>query len=50
MELQNVVRCWEMEKVRTTEFENELQKLTLVYQKDVEVQCDSKIKNNNKQL
>ncbi|XP_066468681.1 coiled-coil domain-containing protein 171 [Tiliqua scincoides] len=36
MELQNVVHCWEMEKVRTTEFENEIQKLTLAYQKDVE--------------
>ncbi|KAJ6669522.1 hypothetical protein lerEdw1_000070 [Lerista edwardsae] len=36
MELQNVVRCWEMEKLRTAESENEIQKLTQAYQKDVE--------------
>lgn len=37
MELQNVVHCWEMEKLRTTESENEIQKLTQAYQNDVEV-------------
>ncbi|NXL83137.1 CC171 protein, partial [Alectura lathami] len=36
MELQNVQQCWEEEKVRATEFENEIQKLTRAYQKDME--------------
>ncbi|XP_063176623.1 coiled-coil domain-containing protein 171 isoform X2 [Chroicocephalus ridibundus] len=36
MELQNVRQCWEKEKVRATESENEIQKLTRAYQKDVE--------------
>ncbi|XP_054041352.1 coiled-coil domain-containing protein 171 isoform X3 [Rissa tridactyla] len=37
MELQNVRQCWEKEKVRATESENEIQKLTRAYQKDVEI-------------
>ncbi|XP_053157808.1 coiled-coil domain-containing protein 171 isoform X2 [Hemicordylus capensis] len=36
MELQNILHCWEKEKARTTESENELQKLTRAYQKDIE--------------
>ncbi|XP_025929360.1 coiled-coil domain-containing protein 171 isoform X2 [Apteryx rowi] len=36
MELQNVLQCWEKEKVRATESENEIQKLTRAYQKDME--------------
>ncbi|KFV55393.1 Coiled-coil domain-containing protein 171, partial [Tyto alba] len=36
MELQNVRECWEKEKVRATESENEIQKLTRAYQKDME--------------
>uniref|UniRef100_A0A8C3PQ00 Coiled-coil domain containing 171 n=1 Tax=Calidris pygmaea TaxID=425635 RepID=A0A8C3PQ00_9CHAR len=36
MELQNARQCWEKEKVRATESENEIQKLTRAYQKDVE--------------
>ncbi|KAF1452713.1 hypothetical protein FQV21_0008515, partial [Spheniscus demersus] len=36
MELQNVRQCWEKEKVRATESENEIQKLTRAYQKDIE--------------
>ncbi|XP_075267051.1 coiled-coil domain-containing protein 171 isoform X3 [Opisthocomus hoazin] len=36
MELQNVRQCWEKEKVRATESENEIQKLTRAYQKDME--------------
>ncbi|XP_071586315.1 coiled-coil domain-containing protein 171 isoform X1 [Heliangelus exortis] len=36
MELQNVQQCWEKEKVRATEFENEIQKLTMAYQEDME--------------
>ncbi|NXY69653.1 CC171 protein, partial [Glareola pratincola] len=36
MELQNVQQCWEKEKMRATESENEIQKLTRAYQKDVE--------------
>ncbi|XP_062456256.1 coiled-coil domain-containing protein 171 isoform X2 [Rhea pennata] len=36
MELQNVLQCWEKEKVRATECENEIQKLTRAYQKDME--------------
>ncbi|XP_021235876.1 coiled-coil domain-containing protein 171 isoform X4 [Numida meleagris] len=36
MELQNVQQCWEEEKVRATESENEIQKLTRAYQKDME--------------
>ncbi|NWS73481.1 CC171 protein, partial [Crotophaga sulcirostris] len=36
MELQNVQQCWEKEKVRATESENEIQKLTRAYQKDME--------------
>ncbi|XP_074426581.1 coiled-coil domain-containing protein 171 isoform X2 [Larus michahellis] len=36
MELQNVRQCWEKEKVHATESENEIQKLTRAYQKDVE--------------
>uniref|UniRef100_A0A8C3IMQ4 Coiled-coil domain containing 171 n=1 Tax=Chrysemys picta bellii TaxID=8478 RepID=A0A8C3IMQ4_CHRPI len=36
MELQNVLHCWEKEKVRATESENEIQKLTRAYQKDTE--------------
>ncbi|NWR74394.1 CC171 protein, partial [Centropus unirufus] len=36
MELQNVRQCWEKEKVRATESENEIQKLTKAYQKDTE--------------
>lgn len=37
MELQNVLQCWEEEKVRAAESENEIQKLTRAYQKDMEV-------------
>lgn len=37
MELQNVRQCWEKEKVRATESENEIQQLTGAYQKDMEV-------------
>lgn len=37
MELQNVRQCWEKEKVHATESENEIQKLTRAYQKDMEV-------------
>ncbi|NWS54928.1 CC171 protein, partial [Chunga burmeisteri] len=36
MELQNVWQCWEKEKVRATESENEIQKLTRAYQEDTE--------------
>uniref|UniRef100_A0A669QQI6 Coiled-coil domain containing 171 n=1 Tax=Phasianus colchicus TaxID=9054 RepID=A0A669QQI6_PHACC len=36
MELQNVQQCWEEEKVRAAESENEIQKLTRAYQKDME--------------
>ncbi|NXL34528.1 CC171 protein, partial [Glaucidium brasilianum] len=36
MELQNVQQCWEKEKVRAMESENEIQKLTRAYQKDME--------------
>nr|XP_047911543.1 coiled-coil domain-containing protein 171 isoform X7 [Anser cygnoides] len=36
MELQNVQQCWEEEKVCATESENEIQKLTRAYQKDME--------------
>uniref|UniRef100_A0A8C6ZAX3 Coiled-coil domain containing 171 n=1 Tax=Nothoprocta perdicaria TaxID=30464 RepID=A0A8C6ZAX3_NOTPE len=36
MELQKVLQCWEKEKVRATESENEIQKLTRAYQKDME--------------
>ncbi|KFZ52802.1 Coiled-coil domain-containing protein 171, partial [Antrostomus carolinensis] len=36
MELQNVQRCWEEEKIHATESENEIQKLTRAYQKDME--------------
>ncbi|XP_050769451.1 coiled-coil domain-containing protein 171 [Gymnogyps californianus] len=36
VELQNVWQCWEKEKVRATESENEIQKLTRAYQKDME--------------
>ncbi|XP_032061724.1 coiled-coil domain-containing protein 171 isoform X2 [Aythya fuligula] len=36
MELQNVQQCWEKEKVCATESENEIQKLTRAYQKDME--------------
>ncbi|XP_009459420.1 PREDICTED: LOW QUALITY PROTEIN: coiled-coil domain-containing protein 171 [Nipponia nippon] len=36
MELQDVRQCWEKEKVRATESENEIQKLTRAYQKDME--------------
>ncbi|CAN0312936.1 unnamed protein product [Bubo scandiacus] len=35
-ELQTVRQCWEKEKVRATESENEIQKLTRAYQKDME--------------
>ncbi|XP_030421763.1 coiled-coil domain-containing protein 171 isoform X4 [Gopherus evgoodei] len=37
MELQNVLHCWEKEKVCATESENEIQKLTRAYQKDTEI-------------
>ncbi|XP_035751483.1 coiled-coil domain-containing protein 171 isoform X3 [Egretta garzetta] len=37
MELQNVQQCWEKEQVRATESENEIQKLTRAYQKDMEI-------------
>ncbi|NXW89540.1 CC171 protein, partial [Alopecoenas beccarii] len=37
MELQNVQQCWEKEKARATESENEIQKLTRAYQKDMEL-------------
>lgn len=37
MELQDVQQCWEKEKIRATESENEIQKLTRAYQKDMEV-------------
>ncbi|NXK03816.1 CC171 protein, partial [Herpetotheres cachinnans] len=36
MELQNVRQCWEKEKARAVESENEIQKLTRAYQKDME--------------
>ncbi|KAM9507909.1 coiled-coil domain-containing protein 171 [Guaruba guarouba] len=36
IELLNVRQCWEKEKVRVTESENEIQKLTRAYQKDME--------------
>uniref|UniRef100_A0A8C0FF65 Coiled-coil domain containing 171 n=1 Tax=Bubo bubo TaxID=30461 RepID=A0A8C0FF65_BUBBB len=36
MELQTVRQCWEKEKVRATESENEIQKLTRAYQRDME--------------
>ncbi|KFQ11077.1 Coiled-coil domain-containing protein 171, partial [Leptosomus discolor] len=36
MELQSVQQCWEKEKVRATESENEIQQLTRAYQKDME--------------
>ncbi|KAJ7406277.1 coiled-coil domain-containing protein 171 [Willisornis vidua] len=36
MKLQDVQQCWEKEKVRATESENEIQKLTRAYQKDME--------------
>ncbi|NWJ00854.1 CC171 protein, partial [Crypturellus undulatus] len=36
LELQKVLQCWEKEKVRATESENEIQKLTRAYQKDME--------------
>ncbi|XP_054842104.1 coiled-coil domain-containing protein 171 isoform X2 [Eublepharis macularius] len=36
VELQNVLHCWEKEKMRATESENETQRLTQAYQKDVE--------------
>ncbi|RMC19331.1 hypothetical protein DUI87_03939 [Hirundo rustica rustica] len=44
MELQDVQQCWEKEQVRATESENEIQKLTRAYQKDVEIRMaiDSK--------
>ncbi|KAM4879268.1 coiled-coil domain-containing protein 171 [Sylvia borin] len=35
MELQDVQQCWEKEQVRATESENEIQKLTRAYQKDM---------------
>ncbi|KFQ24905.1 Coiled-coil domain-containing protein 171, partial [Merops nubicus] len=35
-ELQNVRQCWEKEKIRATESENEIQQLTRAYQKDTE--------------
>ncbi|XP_071436478.1 coiled-coil domain-containing protein 171 isoform X2 [Pithys albifrons albifrons] len=37
MKLQDVQQCWEKEKVRATESENEIQKLTRAYQKDMEI-------------
>lgn len=37
MELQNVQQHWEEEKVRAAESENEIQKLTRAYKKDMEV-------------
>ncbi|KAL8203125.1 UNVERIFIED_CONTAM: hypothetical protein K2H54_041133 [Gekko kuhli] len=36
VELQNVLHCWEKEKVHATESENEIQRLTQAYQKDME--------------
>ncbi|XP_053788283.1 coiled-coil domain-containing protein 171 isoform X4 [Vidua chalybeata] len=36
LELQDVQQCWEKEQVRATESENEIQKLTRAYQKDME--------------
>ncbi|XP_023799472.1 coiled-coil domain-containing protein 171 [Cyanistes caeruleus] len=36
MQLQDVQQCWEKEQVRATESENEIQKLTGAYQKDME--------------
>ncbi|XP_048358856.1 coiled-coil domain-containing protein 171 isoform X2 [Sphaerodactylus townsendi] len=36
VELQNVLHCWEKEKVHATESENEIQRLTQAYQKDTE--------------
>lgn len=42
MELQNVRQCWEKEKVRATESENEIQKLTRAYQKDIEVLLETR--------
>ncbi|NXR38832.1 CC171 protein, partial [Zosterops hypoxanthus] len=36
MELQDVQQCWEKEQVRATESENEIQKLSRAYQKDME--------------
>ncbi|XP_067409219.1 coiled-coil domain-containing protein 171 isoform X2 [Emydura macquarii macquarii] len=43
MELQNILHCWEKEKVRATESENEIQKLTRIYQKDTEENVDALI-------
>ncbi|XP_063151113.1 coiled-coil domain-containing protein 171 [Candoia aspera] len=36
IELQNVLHCWEKEKVCCTEYKNEIQKLTQAYEKDTE--------------
>ncbi|XP_077201236.1 coiled-coil domain-containing protein 171 isoform X3 [Paroedura picta] len=36
VELKNVLHCWEKEKVHATESENEIQRLTQAYQKDME--------------
>ncbi|XP_068858203.1 coiled-coil domain-containing protein 171 [Aphelocoma coerulescens] len=36
MELQDVQQCWEKEQLRAAESENEIQKLTRAYQKDME--------------
>ncbi|XP_019410664.1 PREDICTED: coiled-coil domain-containing protein 171 isoform X4 [Crocodylus porosus] len=48
MELQNVLHCWEKEKVRATESENEIQKLTRAYQKDTEKYQEMAEKNEEK--
>lgn len=42
MELQDVQQCWEKEQVHATESENEIQKLTRAYQKDMEVLLETR--------
>lgn len=42
MELQDVQQCWEKEQLRATESENEIQKLTRAYQKDMEVLLETR--------
>ncbi|XP_063035664.1 coiled-coil domain-containing protein 171 isoform X6 [Melospiza melodia melodia] len=48
MELQDVQQCWEKEQVRATESENEIQKLTRAYQKDMEENVDALISDLNR--
>ena len=37
VELQNVLHCWEKEKARAAQSENELQKMSQTFRKDTEV-------------